>query len=231
VKVLLIVLAAIAALVVAVDRVADVAAGRYAAQQIERRVPGAGEVDVDFRGFPFLTQAVRRTFDAVDVTTTGARSSGVRIDRLDVRLTEARVLSQDAIRAGAVTGRAALSYAELTAAAGGAAEGAAEVAYGGDGLVKITRTVQVLGRETSVSAIGRAAVRDGVLTVQPERFEGLDGPLGEVVRRLSLGRFTVRVPVQQLPAGLDIDVNPTQNGVELRFTGTNVVLTSDALAG
>jgi DUF2993 family protein len=227
VRVLLIALAAIAALLVAVDRVADVAAGRYAAQRIEQQVPGAGEVDVDFRGFPFLTQAARRTFGAVDVTTTGAQASGVDIERVDVRLTEARVLSREAIRAGAVTGQATLSYAELTAATAGAAE----VSYGGGDQVKITRTVQVLGRETAVTAVGRAAVRDGVLTVQAERFQGLDGPLGEVIRRLSLGRFVVRVPVQRLPAGLDVDVQPAQDGVQLRFTGSNVVLTSDALAG
>jgi hypothetical protein len=210
--------------VLAADRDADVLAGRYAAQQIERQVPDVGDVGVDFRGFPFLTQAARRTFETIDVTAAGAQAAGVGVAQLDARLTDVRVLSRETVRAGAVTGAATLTYAELT----DATAGQARISYGGDGLVKITRTVSLLGQEATVSAVGRAAVEDGVLTIQAERFEAPSGPLGQVVRQLSPGRFQVQVAVRQLPRRLDVDVAATESGVELRFTGTDVLLTSRA---
>jgi hypothetical protein len=226
VKVLLIGLAVIAGLLFAVDRVADLAAGRYAAQQIERQAPDLGDVSVDFRGFPFLTQALRRTFSAVDVTSTGAQPAGLGIARLDARLSEVRVLSRDTVRAGAVAGNAMLSYAELTEATAGEAQ----VSYGGNGLVKITRTFSLFGQEATVSAVGSAEIRDGVLTIQGERIEAPTGPLAQVARRLVPRQFRVQVPVQQLPTQLDIDVQATEGGVELRFSGTDVLLTSREFA-
>jgi hypothetical protein len=221
VKGLLIALAVILLLLVGVDRVADLVAGRYAADRIVEQAPDSGSVAVDFRGFPFLTQAARRRFDRVEVTASGAVARGVRIEELDARLSDARVLSREAVRAGTVMGSAMVSYGELSEAA----QDRARVSYGGNGRLKITRTVSVLGRQVSVSAVGRASIRDGVLRVRPERFETDSGPAGDVVRRLPLWGFAVDIALPQLPRGIDVDVAPGETGVELRFSGTDVLLT------
>jgi DUF2993 family protein len=225
VKPLLITLSVVVVLLVGLDRVADFAAGRYAAQRVAEQTQNPGNVRVDFRGFPFLTQALRRTFEAVDVTARDARVAGLRVDSVEMRLSDARLISDDTVRAQAVTGQATVAYSELNEAA----QGGARVDYGGDGLVRVTRTLTVLGQQADVSALGRASVRDGVLTVIPERLESTSGPLGEVARRLPIGRFGVQVPVQRLPAGLSVDVVATEDGVDLRFSGTNVLLSGRSL--
>jgi LmeA-like phospholipid-binding len=225
VKGLLIGLAVAVLILVGIDRVADFAAGRYAAERVAEQTANPGQVEVDFRGFPFLTQALRRTFGAVDVSARDARTAGLRIDRFEARLSQVRILSGDAVRAAAVTGRAVVSYAELNEVA----QGSAQIGFGGDGLIKVTRTVTVLGQEVTVTARGRAGLQDGTLTVRPERVDDPGGPLGEVVRRLPIGRFEVQVPVQQFPDRLAVDVVPTESGVELRFRGTDLLLSGRSL--
>jgi hypothetical protein len=221
VKGLLIALAVIAVLLVGADRAADFAAGRYAADRIAEQTQSVGAVSVDFRGFPFLTQAVRRTFGQVDVSASDAEAGGVRVERLDARLNDVRLLSRNAARAGSLTGRATMTYQELT----DATQGEAQISYGGDDLIKVSRTVTVLGRQATVSAVGRVSVRDGVLTIRPVRFDGGGGPVSDAVRRLSLQPFAVDVPVPQLPGGIDVvAVRPAETGVELRVTGTDVLL-------
>jgi len=223
VKGVLIALAVIAVLLVGADRAADYAAGRYAADRIAEQTQSAGSVGsvaVNFRGFPFLTQALQRRFGRVDVTVSDAQAGGLRIEQLEARLSEARLQSGDAVRAGSLTGRATVAYAELT----DATRGRAQLSYGGPGLIKITRTATVLGRQASVSVVGEPSVRDGVLIVRELRFDGYSGPIGDAVRRLPLGRFEFDVRIPQLPDRIDVDVSPHESGVELRFSGTDVLL-------
>jgi hypothetical protein len=214
-------LAVLAVLGIGLDRAAEFATGRLVGGRIAEQTQAERRPTVDFLGFPFVTQAARREFDRVDVHLRGIRSrQQLRIERLDVQLRGVRLVQGNRARVEAMTGRGLIVYRDLAEVTGGETE----VSYGGDGLVRMTRKVEVLGVQSEVSALGRPLVRDGVLIVRPERFETGVGPLDQVVGRVSVRGFTIRVPLRNLPEGVDVDLSPGPAGIDLRLTGDDLLL-------
>ncbi|MER6501249.1 DUF2993 domain-containing protein [Streptomyces sp. NPDC001455] len=190
------------------------------------RIPGAtvDSADVSINGFPFLTQALASQFDEVDVEITGIQTDSngrrIRVSRMsaalhDVKLTE----GFSGVTAADADGKAVISYDDLTSTAG---DGVA-VEYGGNGKVKVTGTVDVLGRPFSRSVLSTVTLVDGqTLRVRADKVPGGGIPgLEDLVRR----KTDFERQVGGLPSGLELrKIQVTDEGVEVMVAGTNVKL-------
>ena len=119
---LLIFLAILLGLAALADRGLAAAAGNATARQIRIHEDLKEDPSVDFRGFPFLTQAVRGKFRAVDVTARGVQRHGITFTRVDAHLEGVEVKLSKALkgRVTAVpvsrgTATVTLSYGDLSA--------------------------------------------------------------------------------------------------------------------
>ncbi|MGW2471490.1 LmeA family phospholipid-binding protein [Streptomyces sp. NPDC001665] len=214
----------LAALFVAVDRVAVNIAESQAEERV--RVPGAqiGSTDVSVKGFPFLTQLAGSELDEVDVKITGieTRAGGrtLRISTMNAELHDVRLTDGfSGATAARATGTAVISYEDLTKAA---SDGVA-VEYGGKNKVKVTGTVDVLGRPISRSVLSTVTLLDGrTVRVHADKVpgEGIPG-LEKLVRE----KTDFEREVGGLPNGLKLErIQPTARGLEISVTGTDVRL-------
>ena len=99
---LLIILAILVGILALADRGAAVVAGNTTATQIKIHEGLKEDPEVRFRGFPFLTQAVRGKFRSVDITVRDVVRGGLTIDRIDAHLEGVEVDLGDALE-GRVT--------------------------------------------------------------------------------------------------------------------------------
>jgi len=218
---LLIGIVVLALVAIGIDRAAEFTAGWVAGGRIAEQTQVEHRPKVDFHGLPFLTQAARKEFERVDVHMRGLRSKqDLRMERLDAELRGVRLLDGDQVRAEAITGRGLVVYRDLAEVTGGGTE----LSYAGNGFIRLSRKIEFLGVQSSVNALGRALVSDGVLVVNPERFETGVGPLDQVVGRVSLRGFAIRVPLRNLADGVDVDLRPGEAGIEVRFSGKDLLL-------
>ncbi|MFF2409289.1 DUF2993 domain-containing protein [Streptomyces sp. NPDC058092] len=223
-RILLVTVVVLGGIFVVVDR----AAVYFAESEIEGRVhvTGAtiGSTDVSIKGFPFLTQLAGSQFDEVDVEITGietdANGRRIRINRMNAALHEVKPADgYSGATAARATGTAVISYEDLTKAAG---DGAV-VEYGGNGKVKVTGTVDILGRPLSRSVLSTVTLVDGhILKVHADKVpgEGIPGLEGLVRRKTDFER-----EVGGLPSGLKLQkIQPTADGLEISVAGTDVQL-------
>ncbi|MER5499045.1 DUF2993 domain-containing protein [Streptomyces sp. NPDC002561] len=223
-RILLVIVLVLGGILAAVDR----AAVYFAESEVEGRieVPGAtiGSTDVSIGGFPFLTQIVGKNLDEVDVEIIGietdANGRRLRIDRMNAALHDVRLSDNySAATAARATGTAVISYEDLTEAA---SDGVA-VEYGGKGKVKVTGTVDLLGRPISRSVLSSVTLVDGhTLRVRADKVPGEDIPgLEDVVRK----KTDFDREIGGLPSGLKLRrIQPTPDGLEISVTGTDVRL-------
>lgn len=190
------------------------------------RIPGATveSTDVSVNGFPFLTQAFASRFDEVDVEITGIRTDSngrrIRISRMTAALHDVRLADGfSGVTAADADGKAVISYDDLTSTAGDGVS----IEYGGNGKVKVTGTVDILGRPFSRSVLSTVTLVDGqTLKVHADRVpgEGIPGLEGLVRRKTDFER-----QVGALPSGLELrKIEVTEKGVEVMVAGTNVKL-------
>ncbi|MGW2178135.1 LmeA family phospholipid-binding protein [Streptomyces sp. NPDC001732] len=223
-RILLVIVVVLGGILVAVDR----AAVYFAESEAEGRITisGAtiGSTDVSVKGFPFLTQIAENSLDEVEVEITGietdANGRRLRISRMTAALHDVR-LSDDysGATAARATGTAVVSYEDLTRAA---SDGVA-VEYGGDGKVKVTGTVDILGRPLSRSVLSTVTLIDGhTLRVRADKVpgEGIPGLENLVRQKTDFDR-----EIGALPSGLKLrKIQPTPDGLEISVTGTDVRL-------
>ncbi|NEC64567.1 DUF2993 domain-containing protein [Streptomyces sp. SID9727] len=223
-RIWVIVLVVLAALFVAADRVAVNIAESQAEDRV--KVPGAeiGSTDISIKGFPFLTQVAGSELDEVDVRITGieTRAAGrtLRISTMNAELRDVRLTDGfSGATAARATGTAVISYEDLTKAA---SDGVA-VEYGGKGKVKVTGTVDVLGRPISRSVLSTVTLVDGhTVRVRADKVpgEGIPG-LEKLVRE----KTDFEREVGGLPSGLKLErIQPTAGGLEISVSGTEVRL-------
>ncbi|MEW1615075.1 MULTISPECIES: DUF2993 domain-containing protein [unclassified Streptomyces] len=224
-RILLVLLLVLGGLFVAVDRVALHFAESEAEERVSISGGSAGRTEVAIKGFPFLTQLAASELDRVDVTLTGmeteAAGRAVRVDEVRARLNDVKLGSDySTATAARATGTAVVSYEDLTAAA----EDGVTVAYGGDGKVEVTGTVEILGRKISRSVRSTVTRIDGhTIKVRADEVpgEGIPG-LEQLVRT----RTDFEGDVDGLPKGLELrQVQVTENGLEIALTGSDVSLT------
>ncbi|MEW1893351.1 MULTISPECIES: DUF2993 domain-containing protein [unclassified Streptomyces] len=223
-RIWVIALVILAALFVAVDRVAVYIAESQAEDRVE--IPGAriDSTDISVKGFPFLTQLAGSELDEVDVKITGigTRAGGrtLRISTLDAELHDVRLTDGfSGAVADRATGTVVISYEDLTKAA----SDGVKVEYGGRNKVKVTGTVNVLGRPISRSVLSTVTLLDGhTVRVHADKVpgEGIPG-LEKLIRE----KTDFEREVGGLPNGLKLErIQPTEDGLEISGTGTDVRL-------
>ncbi|WP_406013886.1 DUF2993 domain-containing protein [Streptomyces sp. NBC_00984] len=223
-RILLVIVVVLGGIFVAVDRAAVYFAESEAAGRI--RITGAtiGSTDVSIKGFPFLTQVAGGRFDEVDVEITGIETATngrrLRISRMDAALHDVKPADDySSATAARATGTAVISYKDLTEAA---SDGVA-VEYGGNNKVKVTGTVDMLGRPISRSVLSTVTLVDGhTLRVHADKVPGagVPGLEGMVRQKTDFDR-----EVGGLPSGLKLQrIQPTADGLEISVTGADVQL-------
>ncbi|MCQ0023362.1 DUF2993 domain-containing protein [Streptomyces somaliensis DSM 40738] len=223
-RTLLIIAVVLGGLFTIADRLAVAAAESKAADRIRVQQGLSRTPDVSISGFPFLTQALAGELDRVDVAMTGVEVTAggrkVRVGELGAELHGVRLENgySRAVAASA-TGAARISYEELRKAS----DHDVVLGYGGNGKLKVTGSVEVLGRKVTRSVLSTVSVVDGgTLRVRADRVPGEDIPgVEELVRR----RTDFDRKVSGFPAGLEIrKVQAVPDGLEVTVAGRNVVL-------
>ncbi len=227
---LLIALVVLAAVAVAGDRVAEHVAEGQVASVVQERENLPTEPSVEFHGFPFLTQVLGNDLSEVSMTLPEVKPAVGDTERIrveDVRVTFFHVRTSDSFRqatAARMTGRARIPFSAVSA----------------------------LGPFTaSDGGQGRKGV--GVITLAPDADQGLpEGLSFDIGVGVNSGGFTflgtdgttmvapvpgnlkpvlstlIETPHQLygLPTTFTIDsLRVTQDGIELRLSGTGVELT------
>ncbi|MFD6231415.1 DUF2993 domain-containing protein [Streptomyces sp. NPDC060232] len=231
-RVVVIVAVVLAGLFAGVDRWAAGYAENRLAERIQARQGLAGTAEVEIHGFPFLTQALSHDLDRVDL---GLRGVEVMADGRKTRLAELDAsfhgvkLNGDYSGGTAerATGTALITYADLTAAS----QTGATLSYGGaPGKVKVTASVDILGRTLSRSVISTITLVDApdskggkIVRVHAEEVpgEGVPGLERQVRKRTDFDRDLGT----GLPAGLQLStLTSDEAGVHLTLGGSNVVM-------
>ncbi|MFJ8075664.1 DUF2993 domain-containing protein [Streptomyces sp. NPDC096176] len=224
-RILTVIVVVLGALFVAVDRIAVNMAESEAAERIKVQEGTADSTDVSIKGFPFLTQAMDKTFDEVTISLTGieTRAAGrpVRIEEMTADLFDVRVSDgYSSATAARAEGTARISYADLTEAA----DDGVSVAYGQNGKVKVTGsvTLPVFGKITR-SVVSTVSIVDGdTIRVRADKVpgEGIPGLEGEVRQKTDFDR-----KLGGLPEGLELTkVEAGPDGVVITVTGKDVRL-------
>jgi hypothetical protein len=227
VKGLLITLVVLVGLFAVADRVAVGIAEKRVAQQIRDRGELQGTPSVDIAGFPFLTQAVRGRYDDVRIDLTADQlgqpaGTQAHVDLHGVQVPLSSVLSGSVsqVPVDRIDGTATLSYQLLAAQLGGDTTLRRE----GDGL-RITKTVEVLGRTVPLTAAGTVTLdgNDLVVDVQQASGAGVDVP-GSLVDRVG-DLLDIRYAIPALPFGLRLTgVEPGRDGVDVTVAAEGTVL-------
>ena len=140
----------------------------------------------------------------VDAQGYGARSgpNGLVVERLDVRAT--------------------VPFVNVEAELGGDSR----VTPGEDGQATIERTMDVLGRQFSITATGTVAVKNGLLVVEPRSVD-IGGPeiLSNAIAAAARQFVTIEHPIAGLPKNLVLqDVTVQEDGFRAELSGKDVVL-------
>ncbi|MFC8956678.1 DUF2993 domain-containing protein [Streptomyces sp. NPDC057101] len=222
-RILLIVAVVLGGVLVGIDRLAVAYAESEASSRVKLSAARSESIDVDIKGFPFLTQVADKRFDEVDVKATGvtatAGSRRIRVGELSVALRDVTVTGDWAgAKAGSASGTALISYADLTAAS----DREATVAYGGDGKVKVTGGVTVMGRTLTRTVLSTVTVVNGdTIRVRADEVpgEGIPG-IEDLVR----ARTDFERPIG-LIAGMKVEkVEPRPEGLAISVSGKDIVL-------
>jgi hypothetical protein len=226
---LLLLLAVLGVVALVADRLVAGAAERAVAAQLATAGGLDEEPDVEVRGTPFLTQALRGRYDDVVVRADGVPAGSLRARQFVARLRGVSVPLEDvlagdvlAVPVEALTARAVLSYADLTQAV---ADRGLRLSPAGGGLVRVTGSVRVLGRDLEATAVSRPALVDGAVVVTAERFE-VGSEVADAVLTRALGdRLDVRVELAALPYGLALtSLRAGGDGIVLRARSDGAVL-------
>ena len=226
-KVLLVVVAVLLGLALLADRIAVGVAEDRVGSELAATGGLQGTPEVTIAGFPFLTQALAGRYDEVRISLTADQLGQPAGTRADVVLRGVRV-PLSAVLAGSVRtvpvdrieGTATLSY-ELLASGLGADT---TLAREGDGL-RITRTVELLGRTVPLTAVGQATLEGSEVVIDVEQAAGAGVELpGFLVGRAS-DLLDLRYAVPALPFGLRLtSVEPAADGVVVGLAATDTVV-------
>ena len=226
-RALLAVLLLLVGLVLGADRVGEEVAEDQGARVLAERAGLAGSPDLEFGGFPFLTQAVSGRYEDVRVSLTGADLGQPEGTRADVSLRGVQVALSDVVSGSVqdvpvegVDGTVTLPYALLADDLGPGTT----VTRDGDGL-RVQRTVEVAGVGLPLSARGTLSL-DGdavVFDVGDVSGAGVDVPPFLVEQVSDPLDLSYRIP--PLPFGLQVTgVEPADDGVRLRVEAVDTVL-------
>lgn len=220
--VLLAVVVLLAALFVAVDRIALHLAEDKAASTLQTSQHLSQQPDVSVAGFPFLTQLAAGEFDEVTITAKHIEvgNGTLQIASVDVHLHHVTV-PRDASSVRARTAQAAgrITYTELSRALG------VPVSNGGNGRLLAKPAVTIAGQtyHGTVSAVVHATNGGGITFGNPRATAG-SVKLPDVVSQALAGVFSKAISLAGLPFNVEVTgADVTNAGVVLRLAGTNLV--------
>ena len=230
---LLIVLVVLAALLVAADRVGVVVAQNRLASEIQQQLELDAKPDVSIRGIPFLTQAIRGTYKDIRMQLPDVNAGDVQDLSVNARLQGAHVSLSDALGGNVdripvdqISGTLLIPYDQLARASG---ISGLTITREGDSL-RLTGSVQVLGRPIKAEAVGRVEVNDGRITINAERAKVAGIPVPTAVLDEAARLLSFRVQPQNLPLNLRITaVHLTDTGVLVDAVSDDVVLRPDSV--
>lgn len=214
-------------LLVAADRIAVLVAERLVAAQLQSIGGLSTRPDVSLRGVPFLTQAVTGRYDDIEVSARGVTAGGTRFSDFTADLRGARLPLSAAV-SGSVSqvpverlnARVVVSYADLQKQL---TDRRLSLSPAGD-LLRVTGTIDVLGRTVSASALSSVSVRGADVVVTAQRFE-LNGRPNAAFTAAGKGRFDFVVRIGTLPYGLRLTtVTVRPEGLVATAAATGVVL-------
>jgi hypothetical protein len=229
VRALLILLLVLAVLLVVVDRVGVAIAEDRVAEGIAEEAGLDDPPVVDVVGFPVVDEAVRGRYDEVRIAFTAADLGQPEGTEADVVLRGVEVPLGDLLDGAVqrvpverIDGTATLSYQLLAAQLGGDTR----VERDGDGL-RITRTVEVLGREVPLTASGDVTLDGSDLVVDVEKAAGAGVEVPDIVIDRAADLLDLRYTVPPLPFGLRLtDVRPADEGVVVDVAAKDTVIES-----
>ncbi|MEU9234876.1 LmeA family phospholipid-binding protein [Streptomyces subrutilus] len=220
------------ALFVGADRWAVNYAENRLADRIQARQGLAGTAEVEIDGFPFLTQALSRDLDRVDLKLRGvdvaAEGRKTRLSELDATFRGVKLNGDySGGTARRAEGTGLITYADLTAAS----QTGATLSYGGAAnKVKVTATVDVLGRQLTHSVVSTITLEDAedgkggkIVRVRADEVpgQGIPGVEKQVRKKTDFERDLDG----GLPAGLHLSaLTADETGVHLTLGGTDVAL-------
>lgn len=205
-------------LLLAADRITVVVASRTVAARLRASAGLTQDPTVDITGFPFLTQAISGRYERVTVRAGALTRGGVRLSRLDVALSGARIPLSDALSGQVASvpvdgllATAVVTYADVASV--GKLAGVTVTPAGAG--VKVTARLTVLGQ--SVTASTESTVRlDGRSIVITARKVTVLGQSSGLLNSALAGRLDLRVPIGTLPYGLALTgVHATGEGLVL----------------
>lgn len=194
---------------IALDRGAEIVIERVVAGKVKGCLQTPDRPDVEISGFPLIPDLIRGRLDGMRMTAHDANAEGVRVSEL-------RVEAHGVERKGSggemdsLRGSGLVTYEAMSEQALGMT-----VSNGGDGSLKVAGGIGVLGG----SATTTPRIENGELVLEPGQ---VSTPLfGD----LDVSDFPeIRIPIRELPAGVNVDLNPTDRGLEFSFDGTDVRL-------
>jgi hypothetical protein len=169
---------------------------------------------VQVRDFPFLPHLATGRFSTIDVAATDAKAKGVNAAQLQLTLHGVRVPREVMLgEGGRVTVERADGTIELTEAevnrllADRLQGGALELKDDG---VEVSVDLALVGQ---AQLKGKLGARDGAVTFTPDEIRlGDRGRLDRATENLLSDRFTFRVPLPELPAGVRLERVETRPG-------------------
>jgi len=230
---LLIVLVVLAALLVAADRIGVVVAQNRLASEIQQQLDLDAKPDVSIRGIPFLTQAIRGTYKDIRVQLPDVDAGDVQDLSVNARLQGAHVSLSDALGGNVdripvdqISGTLLIPYDQLARASG---ISGLTITREGDSL-RLTGSVQVLGRPVKAEAVGRVEVNDGRIAINAEQAKVAGIPVPTAVLDEAARLLSFRVQPQNLPLNLRITaVHLTDTGLLVDAVSDDVVLRPDSV--
>ena len=230
---LLIVLVVLAALLVAADRIGVVVAQNRLASELQQQLDLDAKPDVSIRGIPFLTQAIRGTYKDIRVQLPDVDAGDVQDLSVNARLQGAHVSLSDALGGNVdripvdqISGTLLIPYDQLARASG---ISGLTITREGDSL-RLTGSVQVLGRSIKAEAVGRVEVNDGRIAINAEQAKVAGIPVPTAVLDEAARLLSFRVQPQNLPLNLRITaVHLTDTGLLVDAVSDDVVLRPDSV--
>lgn len=230
---LLIVLVVLAALLVAADRIGVVVAQNRLASELQQQLDLDAKPDVSIRGIPFLTQAIRGTYKDIRMQLPDVDAGDVQDLAVDARLQGAHVSLSDALGGNVdripvdqISGTLLIPYDQLARASG---ISGLTITREGDSL-RLTGSVQVLGRPVKAEAVGRVEVNDGRIAINAEQAKVAGIPVPKAVLDEAARLLSFRVQPQNLPLNLRITaVHLTDTGLLVDAVSDDVVLRPDSV--
>ncbi len=191
------------------DRGAEIVVERVVAGKVQDCLQTPDRPDVEISGFPLIPDLIRGRLNGMRMTAHDANAQGVRVQDLRV---EARGVERQGSggELDSLQGSGLVTYAAMSEQAMGMT-----VSNGDDGSLKVAGGIGLF----SGSATTTPRIENGELVLAPGQ---VSTPLfGD----LDFADFPeIRIPLRELPARVDVDLNPTDSGLEFTFSGTEVRL-------